>query len=369
MPPIVATMKADRKGVPSILGLCNPLLDVSAYVDNDILNEYKLKADDVILAGEEHKGLCKDLVDRYPVEYSAGGSAQNVMRVAAGILRRQKVDCKLMFTGCIGKDQFGSMMADKAKADGVEVNYAISDTEPTGTCAVCLTEQGKNRSLCAFLGASQKFSDKHLRDNWEQLVADTDIIYISGFLIAVSPASFHLLGEHVANSNNKNKRYCLNLSAPYVSEVFGHEIEKVMKYVDTLFGNDEEAFAYARHKKWETTSIEEVATKLALEDKVRKDIKRLVVITQGDRPIIVAQQADGDDQKVEVKHFPCEPIPPELLVDTNGAGDAMAGGFLSQYAQGAPLEYCIEVGSYAAREIIKSHGIVVPSFENLPQPK
>lgn len=255
-------------------------------------------------------------------------------------------------------------MSKKANEDGVIVRYSVCETVPTGTCAVCLTDQGKNRSLCAFLGASQKFTEQHLRDNWSELVDNTDIVYLSGFLLAVSPASYHLLGEHVAKSSDKKKRFCLNLSAPYVSAVFGNELEKVIKYVDILFGNDDEAQAFAEYMKWDTKDIEQIATKLCLSDKLRTDVDRIVVITQGDRPIIVAQQ-NGDT--VSLKQYPCQPIPDNEMVDTNGAGDSFAAGFLSQFMQGISLDFCIEMGSYAAREIIKVSGIVLPSFDNIPQ--
>lgn len=362
-------MSGDGATKPSILGLCNPLLDITAYVEQETLTKYNLKANDAILAGEEHKNLCKELVEKYPVEYTAGGSAQNVMRVAAGILKRQQVDGNIMFSGCIGKDEFGKLMEQKAKEDGVITSYAISDSQPTGTCAVCLTDQGKNRSLCAFLGASQKFNDQHLRDNWDQLIANTDIIYITGFLIAVSPATFQILGEHIANSGNNKRRFCLNLSANYVSEAFGNEIDKVMKYVDILFGNDLEAVAYAKHKKWDTSDenglIERIAKKIVTEEeKVRKDVGRVVVFTQDSRPVVLCLEVDGE---VVTKHVACKQIPDDEMVDTNGAGDSFAGGFLSQYVQGAPLEHCIEVGSYAAREIIKRSGVSVPDFADLPQ--
>lgn len=360
-------MSGDTDSRPSLLGLCNPLLDISAYVEKETLDKYNLEPDNVILAGDEHKDLCKELVEKYQVEYTAGGSAQNVMRVAAGLLKRQGVDARVMFTGCVGNDEFGSLMGEKAKNDGVIASYAISSSEPTGTCAVCLTDNGKNRSLCAFLGASQKFTDEHLLQNWDQLVAKTDIIYVSGFLIAVSPRSFSLLGQHIANCDDDKRRFCLNLSAPYVSAVFGEQLEQVMKYVDMLFGNDDEALAYAKHKKWTTTSIEEIATRLALEEKERKRVRRLVVITRGGEPIIVAQQVD--DENVDIKQFPCKPIPKLEMVDTNGAGDSFVGGFLSQFVQGAPLERCIEVGDYAAREIIKVSGINLPDFSNLPETK
>lgn len=358
-------MSGDGKPTPSILGLCNPLLDITAYVDKDILDKYNLKANNVILAGEEHKDLCRELVKRYKVEYTAGGSAQNVMRVVAGILKKQNVRSKVLFSGCISNDDFGELMTKKANEDGVITNYSICETIPTGTCAVCLTDQGKNRSLCAFLGASQKFSDKHLRDNWEELVASTDIIYISGFLLAVSPAIYHLLGEHVASCSDKKKRFCLNLSAPYVSSVFGDELQKVIKYVDIVFGNDDEAKAFAQFMKWNTTNVEEIASKLADYDKARKEVGRIVVTTQGERPIIVAEQIDGE---VQIKHIPCKPIPDSEMVDTNGAGDGFAAGFLSQWLLGASLEFCIEMGSYAARETIKVVGVTT-DFKNVPAPE
>lgn len=351
------------KPSPSILGLCNPLLDITAYVEKDVLQRYSLKANNVILAGDEHKDLCKELVKNYKVEYTAGGSAQNVMRVVAGILRRQNIRSKVLFSGCISNDDFGEMMKKKATEDGVMTHYAICDSVPTGTCAVCLTDQGKNRSLCAFLGASQKFSDKHLRDHWEELVASTDIIYISGFLLAVSPDTYHLLGQHVAGCSDSKKRFCLNLSAPYISSAFGNELEKVIKYVDIVFGNDDEAIAFAEFKKWDTKNVVEIATKLTGYEKARKDVGRIVVITQGERPIIVAEQING---KVEIKRFPCKPIPDSEMVDTNGAGDSFAGGFLSQFLQGESLNFCVEMGSYAAREIIKMSGITLPDFANIP---
>lgn len=298
-----------------------------------------------------------------------GGSAQNVARIAASILKKNpEFPSKVMFTGCISNDEFGSLMSKKAKEDGVIVNYSICETVPTGTCAVCLTDKGKNRSLCAFLGASQKFSEKHLIDNWVELVEFTNIIYISGFLIAVSPATFHLLGEHVSKSDWR-KTFCLNLSAPYVSDVFGCEIEKIMKYVDILFGNDDEAMAYAKYKNWKCKNVEEIASMIAQEPKVRKT-DRIVVITQGERPVIVVRKSfadndNGEHGSCETMFFPCESIPDNEIVDTNGAGDSFAGGFLSQFILNRGIERCVEVGSYCARKIIKVSGIAIDNFDDL----
>lgn len=278
------------------------------------------------------------------------------MRAIAWVYKQQNIKAKILFTGCVGDDEFGSIMAKRAADDGVTANYSIEETVPTGTCAVCLTDGGRNRSLCAYLGASQMFSDHHIRDNWDQLVKDTDIIYITGFLMKrESDGTFHVLGEHVAKSDNPNKKFCLNLSARYVSEMFGSKLDEVIKYTDIIFGNDDEALAFAEFKKWSTQNIDEIATKLAQEPKLRKQVGRLVVFTQGDRPTIVAQS--DKDGKVEVTHYPVKPIPDNEMVDTNGAGDAFAGGFVSQFALGAPIKKCVKVGDLTAREVIKVDGI------------
>lgn len=72
--------------------------------------------------------------------------------------------------------------------------------------------------------------------------------------------------------------------------------------------------------------------------------------------------AEKTAQAVSIRHFPCKSIPDSELVDTNGAGDSFAGRFLSQFLQHAHPEFCIEMGSYAAVEIIKQSSINLPDF-------
>lgn len=83
--------------------------------------------------------------------------------------------------------------------------------------------------------------------------------------------------------------------------------------------------------------------------KQNENRSRVVVITQGIKPVILAK--DG-----KITEFPVTELPPEKVVDTNGAGDAFAGGFLSQYIQGYDLEVCIKCGIWAASRIIQRSG-------------
>lgn len=141
-----------------LLGVGNPLLDISAVVDKEFLAKYEMKANDAILANEKHKHLYSELIDKFNAEFIAGGSVQNALRVAQWILGKPKLST---FFGCVGVDKYSKILEEKAQSDGVNVQYQYSETEPTGTCAVLIT--GKNRSLCANLAAANCFTIDHLQ--------------------------------------------------------------------------------------------------------------------------------------------------------------------------------------------------------------
>ncbi|KAF2295687.1 hypothetical protein GH714_033590 [Hevea brasiliensis] len=119
-------------------------------------------------------------------------------------------------------------------------------------------------------------------------------------------------------------------------------------YMDYVFGNETEARTFAKVHGWETDNVEAIAIKISQWHKASGTHKRITVITQGADPVVVAE--DG-----KVKLFPVNLLPKEKLVDTNGAGDAFVGGFLSQLVQEKPIEDCVRAGCYAANVIIQSH--------------
>merc|ERR1711920_7920 len=142
--------------------------------------------------------------------------------------------------------------------------------------------------------------------------------------------------------NKEGKTYCLNLSAPFLMEVppFKATLDKLMPHVDFLFGNETEAATYAKVAGWSETDVPTIAKKLqALPKEGAK--KRTVVITQGSSPTLVC--IDG-----EITEYPILKLSPSRLVDTNGAGDAYVGGFLSGLVQDKDMHYCCQAGAYAA---------------------
>ncbi|XP_065217099.1 uncharacterized protein Adk2 [Planococcus citri] len=333
-----------RNGMLLCLG--NPLLDISAYADEELLKKYDLKPNNAILAEAKHRGLNEDLTENYDVDYIAGGASQNTARIAQSILRKPNT---VVYMGCVGKDFYSEMIEKKARADGVDVRYQYTDKRPTGTCAVIITDDGKHRSLVANLAAAELFSIDHIRipENRE-IIDKADYFYLTGFFLIVSPDSALEIAKVALE---KNKVLAMNLSAPYICESFNRDLTPLLPYIDILFGNETEAAAFSKQYNLGTENLEEIALKIADLPKNNAQRKRLVVITQGEKPVIVARDST-------VKQFEVIMLPNEKIVDTNGAGDAFVGGFLSQLIQEQSYEVCIQCGNWAASEVVQQSGCI-----------
>lgn len=335
--------------VGSLLGMGNPLLDISAVVDQAFLDKYDLKLANQILAEEKHVPMYKELVKRGDVEYIAGGATQNSIRVAQWMLQ---VSGATAYMGCVGDDEFAKTMTETAAGDGVEVRYMVDPSTPTGTCAVCIV--GGERSLVANLAAANNFKADHLKkeENWA-LVESSRVIYSAGFFITVSPDSIKAAAEHCAAHD---KVYCMNLSAPFIMQVppFKKVLMDTLPYVDFLFGNETEAATFAESEGWDTREAGEIALRISRLPKANGSRPRTVVFTQGKDPTAIAVGG-------RVRYFPVIPVPAAKLVDTNGAGDAFVGGFLSQLVAGKPVEECVRAGNYAASVIIQRSGCTFPA--------
>ncbi|GAB2257730.1 hypothetical protein Droror1_Dr00013890 [Drosera rotundifolia] len=329
-----------------LLGMGNPLLDISAVVDHDFLTKYDIKLNNAILAEEKHIPMYEEMSKKYTVEYIAGGATQNSIRVAQWILQTPGATS---YIGCIGKDKFGEEMKHNAKLSGVDAHYYEDESAPTGTCAVCVV--GGETSLIANLSAANCYKSEHLKrtENWA-LVEKAKYFYIAGFFLTVSPDSIQLVAEHAAANS---KIFSMNLPAPFICEFFKDAQEKALPYVDYVFGTETEARTFSKVHGWETDNVEEIAIKISQWPKASAAHKRITVITQGADPVVVAE----DDK---VKKFPVILLPKEKLVDTNGAGDAFVGGFLSQLVQEKPIEECVRAGNYAANVVMQRSGCTYP---------
>mmetsp|Transcript_15032 Transcript_15032/g.31187 ORF Transcript_15032/g.31187 Transcript_15032/m.31187 type:complete len:344 (+) Transcript_15032:92-1123(+) len=330
-----------------LFGIGNPLLDISAEVSTDVLDKYKIKANDAILAEESHLPIYEELAALPNVEYIAGGATQNAIRIAQWMLQ---IPGATTYMGCVGDDDYGKKMADQATADGVNVQYLKDTSTPTGKCAVVVT--GHDRSLVTDLQAANNYKVDHLTkpENFA-LVEKANFYYIAGFFMTVSPDSIMTIAKHACE---KNKTFMMNLSAPFLMQVppFKACLMNAMPYIDILFGNETEAATFAETEGWETRDVAEIALKISQLPKENSK-GRTVVFTQGTEPTIVASEG-------KVLQFPVTPLKPEQIVDTNAAGDAFVGGYLSQLVLGKSIAECARAGMYAAHLIIQRSGCTFP---------
>jgi len=329
-----------------LIGMCNPLLDFQATVGKDFLDKYGLKENDAILADNNHIPMFSELQKNYEVEYIPGGAAQNVLRTFQWIINKPN---RTVFFGAIGNDEYGEKLKEKAISAGVNVHYQINQEVKTGTCAALIYKH--HRSLAAHLAAANTFTIDHL-DKPEniQAIETAQFYYITGFFITVCPEAIIRVAKHAAE---KNKVVMFNISAPFVSEFYGKNLEEILPYVDVFFGNEEEVKAYSKCNNLGTEDIKTIAKKISEIQKVNTSRPRLVVVTQGPDPVIVVNNGN-------IEEYPVKQLKEEEIVDTNGAGDAFCGGFISQYVQHKDLKTCVDVGCYAAREVIFQQGCTFP---------
>jgi len=328
-----------------VIGIENPLLDISAHVGQEVLDRYGLKPGNACLAEPKHLPLYDEMVKQYRVDYTAGGSAQNAMRACQWMLQRPHV---CVFIGCVGKDKNAEILKNAAESGGVTVKYLEDATEPTGTCAVLVVKA--ERSLCANLGAANKYKKEHLDSaEIQALVQKAQFYYSTGYFLTVSPESAMELGQHAATTN---KTFLWNVAAPFVCEVFWDRVHALLPFVDIVFGNELEAAAFGKKAGW-GDDLREVARKLADWPKANQKRSRIVIFTQGKNPAF----AYHDGTFLDV---PALLIPAEKVIDTNGAGDSFCGGFLAQWIQDKSLEYCMNAGHYVASVVIQQSGVVYP---------
>jgi adenosine kinase len=333
----VQSRKADQSSQPL------PCSDIQAVGDAALLEKYGLKANDAILAEPQHTAIYEDLLNNYDAKLIAGGAAQNTARGAQYMLPPNSV----VFLGGVGDDKYAAILRDAVKQAGLRVEYRVDPKEPTGRCGVVIT--GHNRSMCTDLGAANHYDLQHLKqpDVWA-LVEGAEAYYIGGYHFTVCPPAIMELCKQAAS---RDKPLILSLSAPFIPQFFKDPLDASAPYWDYIIGNETEAAAYAEGHNLGYKDVKEIAKALANLPKENKQRKRVAIVTQGTEPTIVAVQ--GEDT---VKEYPVHVIDRSEINDTNGAGDAFAGGFCAGIVEGRSLEQAIDMGQWLASLSIKELG-------------
>ncbi|KIY50499.1 adenosine kinase [Fistulina hepatica ATCC 64428] len=310
----------------------NPLLDIQVRDGEALLKKYGLKANDAILAERKHMPIYDEIV-KGPVTYVAGGACQNAARGAAYCLPPKSV----VYTGCVGADDFAEQLRAANKREGVDQVYLVTKEENTGACAVIIT--GHHRSLVTTLRAAEKFNKAHLSSaEVAPLIEGAQFFYVEGYFITHGLESMLEVGQKASSAG---KIFALNLSAPFIPQFFGAQLQQVLPYCDIIIANEAEAEAWASANGHpEPTNLPAVAKALATLPKQNAARPRTVVLTHGSEATVVVVSTTPDAPKI----YPVDLVRPEDIEDTNGAGDCFAGGFLGGLVAGKSLDECVAAG-------------------------
>lgn len=152
--------------------------------------------------------------------------------------------------------------------------------------------------------------------------------------------------------SRRTQIFSINISAPFIAQFFSAQLDEILPYSSLVFGNETEAEAYAEaHKLPNTKDLAAIAQHIA-DSPNKSAAKRTVIITHGAEPTILAQEGGK-----ETKTFPVQKV--EDIVDTNGAGDAFAGGVLGASVAGKGIEEAISVGQKLGAMCIGQNGPVL----------
>ncbi|HEV7455675.1 MAG TPA: adenosine kinase [Roseococcus sp.] len=306
-----------------ILGIGNAIVDVLAPSDDAFLAARKLnKGGMQLISTEEAEALYAAMP---PGVESSGGSAGNTCAVAAAL------GARVGFLGKVADDQLGAVFAHDIRATGVHFPTApLKGGAPTARCLILVTPDGQ-RTMNTYLGACVTFGPGDV-DAAE--VARAQVVYLEGYLFD-PPEAQAAFRAAAAAAHEAGRQVALSLSDPFC--VGRHRAafrDFVQNETDILFANEAEILSL-----YETEDFETAAAQVAREVKIAaltRSEHGSVILAGGERHVVAAQ--------------------PTTVVDTTGAGDAYAAGFLAALTRGLPLPECGRWGSIAAAEVISHYG-------------
>ncbi len=308
-----------------VLGIGNAIVDVIARTEEDFLLKQGMNKGTMALIDEPRAHAIYQAMG--PAIETSGGSAANTIVGVASL------GAHAAFVGKVRDDLLGRAFAHDIRAAGVTFTTPpASDGASTARCYVLVTPDGE-RTMNTYLGAAR---DLHPADIDAELVAASAIIYLEGYLW--DPKNAKDAFQKAAKIAHEAKRtVALTLSDAFCVDRWRDEFLQLMRSrtVDLIFANEAEL-----HSLYQTSDFNTAVAAL------RADID-VAVVTRSEKGCLVV----GPDGTEAVSAFPVERV-----VDTTGAGDLFAAGFLFGLARGADDRTCGRLGALAAAEVIQHLG-------------
>ncbi|MEX2200044.1 MAG: adenosine kinase [Dongiaceae bacterium] len=307
-----------------LLAIGNAIVDTLVHADDAFLVEHGLDKGTMTLVDAARADQLYQ--SSGPGIESSGGSAANT---AAGFAL---MGGRVAFIGRVANDQFGGVFRHDVRANGVEYETdSAKGGAPTGRSLIFVTPDAQ-RTMQTYLGASVELGPEDID---QAQVQRAKILYLEGYLWDPPKAKIAFL-KAAEFAHAAKRKVALTLSDPFCVERHRDEFRQLVEnHVDILFANEAEICAL-----WQTKDFDEAA-------QITKQKTPLAVLTRSEKGSVVLSAQ---------RSFKVQAAPVEHIVDTTGAGDQYAAGFLFGLATGRQLESCARIACLTAAEVISHYG-------------
>ena len=305
-----------------IVGIGNAIVDVVSPTDHAFLSKHGMHPGSMALIDAEQ---AEALYTAMPAgRESSGGSAANTCAVAAAL------GARVAYIGKVAADPLGETFRRDITEAGVHFpSTPLQEGAPTARCLILVTADGQ-RTMNTFLGASVAFA---AGDVDAALIGEAAVLYLEGYLFD-PPAAQAAFRAAARAAREAGRQVALSLSDAFCVDRHRDAFRSLLADVDVLFCNEAELASLYEANKLDD-ALAAVATDVPL-----------AAVTLGEAGSVILRGTE----RVDV------PAEPASVVDTTGAGDAYAAGFLTAYTAGRELAACGRLGSLAAAEVISQYG-------------
>jgi len=307
-----------------VLAIGNAIMDVIANADGSFLDQEGMRPGSMRLIDAAR---AVELYERMgPGREISGGAAANTLAGLASL------GARTAFIGQVADDQLGQIYRHDLNAAGVRFDTpARAGEPPTGRCLILVSPDGQ-RTMSTLLGASHYLPAAAIE---EALVQSASILLIEGYLWD-PPEPRAAMRRAIEMARNAGRRVAFATCADFCVKTHRKDFRALIDdgLIDILFANEEEA------------AILENSDPQAATESLGRDVP-IAVITRGEQGAVAIR----GQERVEVR-----PEPVVRVVDTTGAGDLFAAGFLFGEVQGRSLEHSLRIGAIASAEVISHYG-------------
>lgn len=309
-----------------IIGMGNALVDVLVRIDDDsLLEKLHLPKGSMQLIQEDTLSEIRKYTSGMKIHRSTGGSAGNTVCALAAL------GANPGFIGKVGQDETGTFFGDTLRQRGVNALLATCDL-PSGIASTFISTDGE-RTFGTYLGAAATLRAEDLS---RKMFAGYNYLYIEGYLLQ----DHDLMLRAVQLAKEEGLQVCLDMASYNVVEAERDFFDQlIVKYVDIVFANESEALAYTGKAPHE--ALEEIASKCSI-----------AVVKTGKEGSLVKKGTEV------IQLLSC---PIDNVLDTTGAGDFYAAGFMYGLTCGYSLEKCVQISTILATAVIQEVGTTLPA--------